>query len=196
MDMPACCSPCHCTKEGWSRERLEQMLPSQEQGNEGDFPAESRLLLSQAEYFWLSSIFQLFRILQPLWKIDPGPKYCDGSDFHSKHVQGYFVLFVLVLQVFSPLMQSEQSGLRVRLKDIVKLLISFTALDPSQSNIGHTSPTNPHTLAPPHPSWRQYCQLKEVCFSEFVLEIQNLQVGNLNTPALSSINCGDFCFAM
>lgn len=45
-------------------------------------------------------------LLQPLWKVDLGSEYHDGSDFHSKHLQRYFVLFVLALYGFFPLTQT------------------------------------------------------------------------------------------
>lgn len=60
----------------------------------------------------------------------------------------------------------------MRLRDVVKLLVSFIVLDLSLSNISHISPTNPYTLAPPYPSGGQYF------FPDFVLEIQNFQGGN------------------
>lgn len=130
-----------------------------------------------------------FCLLQRLWKIDPGSKYCDVSDFHSKHLQRYFALFVLVLLAFSPSWPRicEQSGLRVRLRDVVKMLVSFIALDTSMSNIGHTSPTNPHTLAPPYPSGCQYFCLWFCTW--------NPEPSRGQTQYIWPINCGVFCFA-
>lgn len=72
----------------------------------------------------------------------------------------------------------------MRLRDVVKLLISFIVLDPSLSSVSHT---NPHTLAPTHPSGCQYFFPLLLCLKPRTFKGE--------TQSIWPIYCGGFWFA-